>query len=87
MSANWISKLGRGLARIFSWQMPAGCVDYLDRDAERMAAGSGAHPDALPAPLVTGRAATGSLRGTALLAGLAGYGFSMAMMVRAEAGP
>jgi hypothetical protein len=37
MSANWISKLGRGLARIFSWQMPAGCVDYLDRDAERMA--------------------------------------------------
>ena len=34
---NWISKLGRELARIFSWQMPAGCVDYFDRDAERMA--------------------------------------------------
>lgn len=34
---NWISKLGRELARMFSWQTPAGCVDFLDRDAERMA--------------------------------------------------
>jgi hypothetical protein len=37
VSKNWISKLGRELARIFSWQVPAGCVDHLDRDAERMA--------------------------------------------------
>ncbi len=37
MSTNWISKLGRELARIFSWQVPAGCVDFFDRDAERMA--------------------------------------------------
>jgi 8-oxo-dGTP pyrophosphatase MutT (NUDIX family) len=37
VSTNWISKLGRELARIFSWQMPAGCVDYFDRDAERIA--------------------------------------------------
>jgi hypothetical protein len=37
MSTNWISKLSRGLARTFSWQVPAGCVDFADRDAERMA--------------------------------------------------
>lgn len=37
MSTNWISKLGRGLARAFSWQAPAGSVDYFDRDADRMA--------------------------------------------------
>lgn len=37
MSANWISKLGRGLSRTFHWDAPAGCVDYFDRDAERMA--------------------------------------------------
>jgi hypothetical protein len=37
MSTNWISKLGQELARIFSWQVPAGCVDFADRDAERMA--------------------------------------------------
>ncbi len=37
VSTNWISKLGHELARIFSWQAPAGCVDYSDRDAERMA--------------------------------------------------
>jgi uncharacterized membrane protein YczE len=35
---------------------------------------------------VTGALRRGSLRGTALLVGLAGYGFSMAMMVRAELG-
>ena len=37
MSTNWISKWGKELARIFSWQVPAGCVDFADRDAERMA--------------------------------------------------
>lgn len=37
MSTEWISKLGRGLARAFSWEVPAGCVNYFDRDAERMA--------------------------------------------------
>lgn len=37
MSTNWISRLGSALAKLFSWQAPAGCVDYLDRDAERMA--------------------------------------------------
>lgn len=37
MSTNWLSKLGRELARVFSWQSPAGCVDFFDRDAERMA--------------------------------------------------
>jgi len=37
MSSNWTSKLGRQLAKVFSWQPPAGCVDYLDRDAERSA--------------------------------------------------
>jgi hypothetical protein len=37
VSTNWISKLGRELARMFSWQAPAGCVDFFDRDAERMA--------------------------------------------------
>jgi 8-oxo-dGTP pyrophosphatase MutT (NUDIX family) len=37
MSTHWISKLGRRLARTFSWEVPAGCVDYFDRDAERMA--------------------------------------------------
>ena len=37
MNANWISKLGQELARVFSWQVPAGCVDFADRDAERMA--------------------------------------------------
>jgi len=37
MSTNWISKLGRGLARTLRWEVPAGCVDYFDRDAERMA--------------------------------------------------
>lgn len=47
---------------------------------------SGAHPDALPASLVTGTLLRGGLRGTALLVGLAGYGFSMAMMVRAGLG-
>lgn len=35
---------------------------------------------------MTGALRRGSLRGTALLVGLAGYGFSMAMMVRAELG-
>jgi uncharacterized membrane protein YczE len=35
---------------------------------------------------VTGALRRGSLRGTALLVGLAGYGFSMAMMVRSELG-
>jgi uncharacterized membrane protein YczE len=35
---------------------------------------------------VTGTLLRGSLRGTALLVGLAGYGFSMAMMVRAGLG-
>jgi len=34
---HWISKVGRALARTFSWQVPAGSVDYFDRDAERMA--------------------------------------------------
>jgi hypothetical protein len=29
--------LGRNLGRLFSWQAPAGCVDFADRDAERMA--------------------------------------------------
>jgi 8-oxo-dGTP pyrophosphatase MutT (NUDIX family) len=37
MGTNWISTLGHRLARIFSWEVPAGCVDYFDRDAERMA--------------------------------------------------
>ena len=37
MSTNWISKLGRELASVFSWQGSAGCVDFADRDAERMA--------------------------------------------------
>jgi len=37
MSTNWISRWGKELARIFSWQVPAGCVDFADRDAERMA--------------------------------------------------
>ena len=37
MSTNWISKLGKELASVFSWQVPAGCVDFADRDAERMA--------------------------------------------------
>jgi 8-oxo-dGTP pyrophosphatase MutT (NUDIX family) len=37
MGTNWISTLGQRLARIFSWEVPAGCVDYFDRDAERMA--------------------------------------------------
>jgi hypothetical protein len=37
VSTNWISKLARELVRIFSWQMPAGCVDHFDRDAERVA--------------------------------------------------
>jgi hypothetical protein len=37
MGTNWTSKLGQSLANLFSWQMPAGCVDYFDRDAERMA--------------------------------------------------
>ena len=37
VSTNWISKLGRELVRVFSWQSPAGCVDFFDRDAERMA--------------------------------------------------
>ncbi len=37
MSTNWISKLGKGLASAFSWQVPVGCVDFADRDAERMA--------------------------------------------------
>ena len=37
VSTNWISKLGRELARMFSWQAPVGCVDFFDRDAERMA--------------------------------------------------
>ena len=37
MSANWTSILGRNLAKLFSWQAPAGCVDYIDRDAERLA--------------------------------------------------
>ena len=36
MSTNWISKLGRELARVFSWQMPAGCVDYFDRESEKL---------------------------------------------------
>ncbi|MBY0286146.1 MAG: hypothetical protein K2X52_03225 [Mycobacteriaceae bacterium] len=35
---------------------------------------------------MTGALTRGSLRGTALLVGLAGYGFSMAMMVRSELG-
>ena len=41
---------------------------------------AGTHSAALPAALVT------TLRGTALLVGLIGYGFSMALMVRAGLG-
>jgi hypothetical protein len=37
MSTNWTSKLGQGLANLFSWQAPAGCSDFADRDAERVA--------------------------------------------------
>ncbi len=36
MSMNWLSRLGRRLAPLFSWQAPDAWVDYLDRDAERM---------------------------------------------------
>ncbi|WP_165604621.1 hypothetical protein [Mycolicibacterium elephantis] len=37
MRSNWTSRLGRRLSRLFSWQGPSGCVDFTDRDAERMA--------------------------------------------------
>lgn len=37
MSKNWSARLGRNLGKLFSWQTPAGCVDFTDRDAERMA--------------------------------------------------
>ena len=37
MSTNWTSKLGQGLANLFSWQSPTGCSDLADRDSERMA--------------------------------------------------
>ena len=37
MSASWTSRLARQLARLFTWQAPTAYVDYIDRDAERMA--------------------------------------------------
>jgi hypothetical protein len=37
MRTNWASWLGRELSKLFSWQPPSGCVEFADRDAERIA--------------------------------------------------
>ncbi|MGV0643115.1 hypothetical protein [Mycolicibacterium sp. XJ879] len=37
MRTKWTWRLGRELSRLFSWQAPSGCVEFADRDAERMA--------------------------------------------------
>jgi len=34
---NWIARLARRLAQVFSWQGAYGYTDYVDRDAERIA--------------------------------------------------
>lgn len=37
MSRTWTSRLGQQLAKLVNWSEPAGCVDYADRDSERVA--------------------------------------------------
>ncbi|MGV0716442.1 hypothetical protein ABQE93_13660 [Mycolicibacterium sp. XJ662] len=37
MGTKWTSWLGQELSRLFSWQVPNGCAEFVDRDAERMA--------------------------------------------------
>ena len=82
MSTNWTSTTGPATGPDFPLPRRAH-----PRRVPRPRRGAGGprsrhDPDPLPAPCVSGR----RLRGSALLLGLIGYGFSMAVMVRAGLG-
>ena len=80
MSMNWTSRLARPLARFFQPAeiMPA---EFVDRDAERVRRELESDSDSIPSPCVAPQRAR-----RPLLVGLSGYGFSMAVMVRAGLG-